>query len=139
MHEFTQEQIDAERPKQKRLYEAGYAGITWPKEFGGQGLSPAHERAFLEEAGEYELPNFGIAGGTTFGVCAPVMLAHGPTTSSAVTCPGSSRATSSGASSSPSRSPGPISPGVQTRATRDGDSWILNGAKVWSSWAHLAD
>ena len=29
--------------------------------------------------------------------------------------------------------------GVQTRATQDGDSWVLNGAKVWSSWAHLAD
>src|SRR5665647_238182 len=68
MHEFTKEQIDAERPKQKVLHEAGYAGITWPVEYGGQGQSPAHERAFLEEAANYELPNFGIAGGTTFGV-----------------------------------------------------------------------
>ena len=45
-HEFTKEQIDAERPKQKRLYEAGFAGITWPAEFGGQGLTGAHELAF---------------------------------------------------------------------------------------------
>ena len=50
MHEFTKEQIDAERPKQKRLYEAGFAGITWPKEFGGQGLTGAHELAFTEES-----------------------------------------------------------------------------------------
>ena len=76
MHEFTKEQIDAERPKQRRLFEAGFAGITWPAEFGGQGLSVAHERAFLEEGAGYALPNFGIAGGTTFGVCAQVMLAH---------------------------------------------------------------
>ncbi|MEA2404620.1 MAG: hypothetical protein QOE08_1267, partial [Thermoleophilaceae bacterium] len=76
MHEFTKEQIDGERPKQKHLHEAGYAGITWPVEYGGQGLTAAHERAFLEEAEGYELPNFGIAGGTTFGVCAQVMLAH---------------------------------------------------------------
>ena len=75
-HEFTKEQIDAERPKQKQLYEAGFAGITWPKEFGGQGLTGAHELAFTEEAKAYVLPNFGIAGGTTFGVCAQVMLAH---------------------------------------------------------------
>ncbi len=50
MHEFTKEQIEAERPKQRFLFDAGYAGITWPVEFGGQGLSPAHERAFLDEA-----------------------------------------------------------------------------------------
>ena len=75
-HEFTKEQIDAERPKQKRLYEAGFAGITWPSEFGGQGLTGAHELAFLEESKPYVLPNFGIAGGTTFGVCAQVMLQH---------------------------------------------------------------
>src|SRR5438105_7757931 len=62
LHEFTKEEIDAERPKQKRLYEAGFAGITWPREFGGQGLTPLHERAFIEESRVYELPNFGIAG-----------------------------------------------------------------------------
>ncbi len=56
MHEFTKEQIDAERPKQKRLFEAGFAGITWPVEFGGQGLSVAHERAFLEEGADVRAP-----------------------------------------------------------------------------------
>ena len=73
-HEYTREQIEAERPKQRRLFEAGYAGITWPVEYGGQGLTRAHERAFLEEAADYEMPDFGYAGSMTFGVCAAVIL-----------------------------------------------------------------
>ena len=64
------EGIAEERTRQRRLYQAGYAGITWPAELGGQGLSPAHERAFNEEAAGYAMPDFGVAGGTTMQVCA---------------------------------------------------------------------
>jgi alkylation response protein AidB-like acyl-CoA dehydrogenase len=139
MHEFTKEQIDAERPKQRRLYEAGYAGITWPAEFGGQGLSPAHERAFLEEAAGYELPSFGIAGGTTFGVCAQVMLAHASDDFKRRHLPRLLSGEELWVQFFSEPVAGSDLAGVQTRAVRDGDTWVLNGAKVWSSWAHLAD
>jgi alkylation response protein AidB-like acyl-CoA dehydrogenase len=139
MHEFTREQIDAERPKQKRLYEAGYAGITWPPEFGGQGLSAAHERAFVEEAAQYELPNFGIVGGTTFGVCAQVLLAHASDDFKRRHLPRILAGDELWCQFFSEPVAGSDLAGVQTRATRDGDAWILNGAKVWSSWAHLAD
>src|SRR5437016_5279804 len=56
---------------------SGSPGSTTSTSTCGASLSPAHERAFLEEAAGYELPNFGIAGGTTFGVCAQMMFAHG--------------------------------------------------------------
>ena len=139
MHEFTKEQIDAERPKQKRLYEAGYAGITWPTEFGGQGLSPAHERVFLEEAAAYELPNFGIVGGTTFGVCAQVMLAHASDDFKRRHLPRILAGDELWCQFFSEPVAGSDLAGIQTRATRDGDAWVLQGAKVWSSWAHLAD
>ena len=139
MHEFTKEQLDAERPKQKRLYEAGFAGITWPAEFGGQGLSPAHERAFLEEAAGYQLPNLGIAGGTTFGVCAQVMLAHASDDFNRRHLPRMLAGDELWCQFFSEPVAGSDLAGVQTRATRDGETWVLNGAKVWSSWAHLAD
>jgi alkylation response protein AidB-like acyl-CoA dehydrogenase len=139
MHEFTKEQLDAERPKQKHLHEAGFAGITWPVEYGGQGLSPEHERAFLEEAAGYRLPNLGIAGGTTFGVCAQVMLAHASDDFNRRHLPRVLAGDELWCQFFSEPVAGSDLAGVQTRAARDGDTWVLNGAKVWSSWAHLAD
>jgi alkylation response protein AidB-like acyl-CoA dehydrogenase len=139
MHEFTKEQVDAERPKQRRLHDAGFAGITWPTEFGGQGLTGAHELAFAEEAKAYELPNFGIVGGTTFGVCAQVMLAHASDDFKRRHLPRILAGDELWCQFFSEPVAGSDLAGVQTRATRDGESWVLNGAKVWSSWAHLAD
>src|SRR4051812_26407466 len=48
--------IEAAKRYQSALYDAGLAGITWPKDAGGQGLSNEHQRVFNEEAGDYELP-----------------------------------------------------------------------------------
>ena len=62
----TVESVVAERKLQRKLFDAGYAGVSYPSEYGGQGLSPAHERAFSEVARGFVLPDFGVLGGTTF-------------------------------------------------------------------------
>ncbi len=138
-HEYTREQIEAERPKQRRLFEAGYAGITWPVEFGGQGLTRAHERAFLEETADYEMPDFGYAASMTFGVCAAVILGHASEEFKRRHLPRILKGEELWVQFFSEPSGGSDLAGVRTRATRDGDSWVLNGAKVWTSFGHLAD
>jgi len=139
LHEYTREQIEAERPKQRALYEAGYAGITWPVAYGGQGLSVEHERAFREEAAGHQLPDFGFAGSTTMGVCAKVMLAHASEDFKRRHLPKMLAGDELWVQFFSEPAAGSDLAGIRTRATRDGDAWIVNGAKVWSSFAHLAD
>ncbi len=138
-HEFTREQMEAERPKQRVLFDAGYTGITWPVEYGGQGLTRAHERAFLEEAAGYEMPDFGYAGSMTFGVCAAVILEHASEEFKRRHLPRMLKGEELWVQFFSEPSGGSDLAGVRTRATRDGDTWILNGAKVWTSFGHLAD
>jgi len=137
--DYTPEVMAANRALQRRLFEAGYAGITWPREYGGQGLPAAYESAFVEEAAGYVLPDFGALTITTFYVCVPTMLAHAP--------PGFLRGfvprVLAGEQlvcqffSEPSS--GSDLAGARTRAVRDGDQWVLNGQKIWSTFAHRAD
>lgn len=136
---YTPEVMAANRALQKRVYEAGYAGISWPARYGGQGLPTAYEAAFTDEAEGFVMPDFGIVGGTTFGVCVPTMIAHGQPdflvefvpkvlAGDALVCQFFSEPSS-----------GSDLAGARTRATRDGELWVLNGQKIWSTYAHLAD
>jgi alkylation response protein AidB-like acyl-CoA dehydrogenase len=133
------EQMAAGRALQKTLYDAGYAGITWPTEYGGRGLSADHERVFREEAAPYEMPNLGVAGGTTYGVCALTMLAHAAPEFLRRHLPRMLAGDELWCQFFSEPGAGSDLAGVTTRATRDGDRWILNGAKVWSSGAYYAD
>lgn len=137
--DFTTEVIDANRVIQRRLFDAGYAGITWPKEYGGQGLPGAYEAVFIEEAEGYSMPDFGSLTGTTFQICAPVMLAHSSPdflrefipkvlAGDALICQFFSEPTA-----------GSDLAAARTRATRDGDQWVINGQKTWSTFAQFAD
>ena len=121
------------------LYEAGYAGITFPKEYGGQGLPAAYEAAFFEEAKDYVLADFGILGGTTFGVCVPTMVAHGQPAFLAEFVPKVLAGEALVCQFFSEPSSGSDLAGARTRATKDGDMWVLNGQKIWSTYAHLAD
>lgn len=133
------EDFAPERALQTKLYEAGYAGITWPTAYGGQGLDPEHARAFSEEAAGYVLPDLGIAGGVTFGVCGPTMLQHASPEFLAHHVPLmlSGRELWCQFFSEPGA--GSDLAGITTRAVRDGDRWILTGSKIWSSGAYYAD
>lgn len=139
MDHKTVEGIERERALQRRLYEGGFAGISFPKEYGGRGLSLAHERAFNEEAADFVMPDFGIAGGTTFGVCCRTMLAHASPDFLGRHIPRILAGEELWVQFFSEPEAGSDLAGIRTRAVRDGDRWILNGAKIWSSGAYYAD
>jgi alkylation response protein AidB-like acyl-CoA dehydrogenase len=136
---YTPEVMAANRALQRQLFEAGYAGITWPREYGGQGLPRAYESAFLEEAAGFALPDFGALTGTTFRVCVPTMLAYAPPEFLRRFVPKVLAGEQLVCQFFSEPSSGSDLAGARTRADRDGDQWILNGQKIWSTFAHLAD
>jgi alkylation response protein AidB-like acyl-CoA dehydrogenase len=138
-HRLTPEYLAAQRQAQRRLYDAGYAGISWPIEYGGRGLSEAHERAFRLEASGFATPNLGVSYSTTFGVCAPTLLAHASEEFKRIHIPAILRGEELWAQFFSEPGAGSDLAGVTTRAERRCDSWVINGAKLWSSGAQFAD
>lgn len=132
------EGLKRQRALQQRLYEAGFAGISWPSEFGGQGLSPAHEEVFSREAEGYVLPNFEVAGRTTK-ICAQTMLAHASAEFLKIHVPRVLSGDELWVQFFSEPAAGSDLAGVLTRAERNGQTWLLNGAKVWTSGADYAD
>ncbi|WP_341720831.1 acyl-CoA dehydrogenase family protein [Micromonospora sp. FIMYZ51] len=129
--------IDTARRWAHALYEAGYAGLTWPREHGGQGLTLGYQAIYLEEtaragAGEHvNVIGLGMVGPTLIAVGTPDQQhAYLPRilTGETLMCQGFSEP---GAGSDLAA--------MATRATPDGDEFVLDGQKVWSSYATVAD
>jgi alkylation response protein AidB-like acyl-CoA dehydrogenase len=121
----------------RRLCDAGYAGLTWPKEYGGAGASYSYQAILLEELALSEAPqHIGVIG---LGMAGPTIIAHGTEqqksrylakilSADEIWCQGFSEP---GAGSDLAS--------VRTRADLRDGNFVLNGQKVWSSFAHLAD
>jgi alkylation response protein AidB-like acyl-CoA dehydrogenase len=138
--EFTPDVLAAERALQRKLHEAGYAGITVPEEYGGQGLTPAHQQVFGEEARPYVLPDFGLMGHVCFDVCIPTMLAHASPEFLARRIPAILSGDDLYAEYFSEPDAGSDLAGVRTRAVRrDDGTWLLSGSKTWTSGGHYAD
>ena len=136
---LTSEKMRAERAIQRRLFLAGYAGISWPAEYGGQGLSREHEAAFLEAATNYRMPDFGVLSGTTFGICGPTLLAHASQEFLGAHIPRILAGDELLVQFFSEPGAGSDLAGLTLRAERDGGYWVLNGSKTWSSGAAYAD
>lgn len=132
------EGLAQQRALQRRLYEAGLTGITWPTEYGGQGLSPAHEQVFREEADTRVLPNFDAAGRTT-SICAQAMLRHAPQVFLRRHIPSILAGDELWVQLLSEPAAGSDLAGVLTRAEWIGQSWSIHGSKVWTSGADYAD
>ncbi|EFC84119.1 acyl-CoA dehydrogenase family protein [Parafrankia sp. EUN1f] len=123
---------------QRMLADAGYAGIHWPREYGGRGASPAEHLIFLEESAAAGAPDLGVhfvgqlhAGPTLIAEATDEQRAfHLPRILSgeAVWCQGFSEP---GAGSDLA--------GLRTRAVRDGDHYVVTGQKIWTSYGPVAD
>ncbi|MGE0878280.1 MAG: acyl-CoA dehydrogenase family protein [Acidimicrobiia bacterium] len=139
IHNENPEEFVRARAIQRRLFDGGFAGITWPKEYGGQGLSADHERVFVEEAEHFELPDFSVLQPTTFGVCGPTLLRHGSEALKKRHIPRILSGEELWCQFFSEPEAGSDMAASRTTAVRDGARWILNGSKVWSSLAHFAD
>ncbi|WP_459545612.1 acyl-CoA dehydrogenase family protein [Nocardia sp. X0981] len=133
----SKQEWDRARELQRLLHDGGFAGICFPKEYGGLGLSPAHQQAFTEEAYAYEMPV--ILNVPTLSICAATLLDLGTEEQKQRHLPAVLRGDEVLVQLLSEPRGGSDLAGLTTRAERDGDRWILNGSKIWSSGAYAAD
>lgn len=129
--------IAASQRFQAGLHDAGFAGITWPVEYGGQGLTPPYERACNEEAAAFELPTgiFSIG----LGMCGPALLTFGTEAQKQAHLRPMLRGEKIWCQLFSEPGAGSDVAGLQTSAVRDGDHWLVSGQKVWTTGAQVAD
>ena len=125
------------RELQKRLYEGGFAGICFPREYGGLGLDYAYQRAFDDESLTYEMPL--ILNTPTFTICCATLLDTGSEEQKKQRIAAALRGDEVLVQLLSEPSGGSDLAGVITRADRQGDRWVINGAKTWSTSAFAAD
>ena len=125
------------RELQKHLYEGGFAGICFPREYGGLGLDYEYQKAFDEESFGYEMPL--ILNTPTFTICCATLLDTGSEEQKRQHIAAALRGDEVLVQLLSEPSGGSDLAGVITRAERDGDRWVINGAKTWSTSAFAAD
>jgi alkylation response protein AidB-like acyl-CoA dehydrogenase len=125
------------REWQHRLCDAGWAAVTWPVDHGGRGAGPLEAIVFGEELSRYEVPvqlfTIGI------GMIGPTLNAHGTAEQKARYLPPMLRGDEIWCQLWSEPDAGSDLAGLKTRAERDGDDFVLNGQKVWTSGAHYCD
>src|SRR5271168_5508468 len=125
------------RELQKRLYEGGFAGICFPREYGGLGLDYEYQQVFDEESLRYEMPL--ILNTPTFTICCATLLDTGSEEQKRQHIAAALRGDEVLVQLLSEPSGGSDLAGVITRADRRDGRWIINGAKTWSTWAFAAD
>jgi alkylation response protein AidB-like acyl-CoA dehydrogenase len=137
-HMNVQDEMAVEaRALQRTLFDGGYAGICYPVEYGGQGLTRAHQRAFTQESMGYRMPTtFNVP---TLTILAPTILDFGTEEQKLRHIPAILSGEELWVQFLSEPSGGSDLAGLVTTATRDGDVFSLNGSKIWSSGAFRAD
>jgi acyl-CoA dehydrogenase len=130
--------LDAARGWQRRKFDAGFGWITGPAEYGGRGLAAGYERAYAQLESNYAVPPQPMLGGG-LGVVGPTILHHGPAWMKKEHLPAIYRADILACQLLSEPDAGSDLASARTASRRDGDEWVINGQKVWSSRAHLAD
>jgi alkylation response protein AidB-like acyl-CoA dehydrogenase len=131
------DQVVRAKAIQRRLWDSGFAGLCYPIEYGGQGLPNAYQQAFNEETKGYELPV--LFNTPTLTIITPTLLDFGTEEQKQRFIPAVLRGDELWVQFLSEPSGGSDLAGALTRATRDGDVFILNGSKIWSTYAWKSD
>jgi alkylation response protein AidB-like acyl-CoA dehydrogenase len=128
---------EAKAWKAKR-YDAGFGWITGPSAYGGRELPGTYDRVYASLESDYQTPNQSVFG-IGMGMVAPTILAHATDEVKLAYLPGMYRGDIVAAQLFSEPGAGSDLASLQTRAVRDGEEWVVNGQKVWTSGAHLSD
>jgi len=130
-------EVRHQRELQRLLFDGGFAGICFPKEYGGLGLTPAHQRAFNEEFVGFEVPF--LIQVPPIVPCAAVLLDFGTEEQKKRHIPAILKGDEIWMQFLSEPSGGSDVAGALTTAIRDGDEWVINGSKIWTSGAWFSD
>jgi alkylation response protein AidB-like acyl-CoA dehydrogenase len=123
---------------QRRLFDAGYAGLHWPKEYGGRGATPTEQLIFYEETTRARAPYVGVNFVGTLHA-GPTLIEEGSAEQKAAHLPRILRGEEVWCQGFSEPGAGSDLASLRTRAERDGDDYVLNGQKIWCSFGHIAD
>lgn len=118
----------------KELSSRGWLRMAWPKEYGGEGKSPIYQYILVEELEYCGLPY----GGLSLTSIAPAIMAFGSEEQKKRYLPGIWNGTINFAIGYTEPNAGTDLASLQTRAVKDGDEWVINGQKIFTSGAHVA-
>ena len=123
---------------QSTRFDNGFGWITGPTQYGGAGLTPAHERAYNAVERDYRTPSLGVFQ-IGLGMVAPTILAHATERAKDLYLRGMWRSDIVGCQLFSEPGAGSDLASLQTKAERDGDEWVITGQKVWTSGAQFSD
>ena len=131
------DEIEASKLWQKRKYDAGWACIRWPEEYGGRGASPIEQVIWNQEEGKFPTPGgvFGIGQG----MAAPTLMAWASEEHKRKHLPPLASGEHIWCQLFSEPAGGSDLAALRTRAEKDGDEWVINGQKIWTSGAHYSD
>jgi len=132
-----EESLERARAWQRKLYDAGWSCLRWPKAYGGQGASAAAEMIWKQEVANYDEPDGFFAIG--LGDCAPALMAYADEEQKRQHLPRMARAEEIWCQLYSEPEAGSDLAGLRTRAVRDGEGWRVQGHKIWTSGAHYSD
>ncbi len=129
--------IAAAKEWQKKKADAGWACITWPEEYGGRGATPIQNVIWGQEESNYSVPPniFGIG----IGMCGPTVLTHGTDDQKKRWIPKLLSGEEVWCQLFSEPSAGSDLAGLRTTAVREGDEWVINGQKIWTTGAQFSD
>ena len=129
--------LDKAKQWQATKAKAGYAKITWPKEMGGYGGTAMQQVIWNQEEARYDAPTGPFAIG--LGMCIPTVIAFGSDEHKKRYVQKAVMGEEIWCQLFSEPSAGSDVAGLKTRAVKDGDEWVINGQKVWTSGAHYSD
>ncbi len=130
-------ELEACKAFQQKVAAAGLAGIIYPSEYGGAGLTKAHERIWREEYGKY--PDMTTQLTISHGMCLPMLAEYGTDAQKKAFLADNIAGRTVWCQMFSEPGAGSDVASLQTRAVLDGEEWTINGQKVWTTLAHLCD